>query len=66
MIPYLPLQLRIRDDFEVRRQTLMLIKALTEMKLTALLMVEAAEERADVQRFGTTEFLAQGVMILHI
>ena len=60
------LQLRLRDEFEVRNQTLMLIKALTEMRLTTILLAEVAEERSDVQRFGITEFLAQGVVLLHV
>ena len=60
------LQLRLRDDFEVREQTLMLTKALTEMRLTTILLAENLEERADVQRFGITEFLAQGVILLHV
>jgi len=60
------LQLQLRDEFETRVQTLKLIKALTEMKLTTLLLAEKQEERADVQRFSITDFLAQGVIILHI
>lgn len=60
------LQLRLRDEFEVRNQTMMLIKALTEMRLTTVLLAEVAEERSDVQRFGITEFLAQGVVLLHV
>lgn len=36
------------------------------MRLTTILLTESREERADVQRFGTVEFLAQGVIVLHI
>lgn len=60
------LALQYKDDFERRLQILSLIKALTEMRLTTLLLTESREERADVQRFGTVEFLAQGVIVLHI
>lgn len=60
------LQLQLKDEFETRIQTLKLIKALTEMKLTTLLLTEKQEERIDVQKFSTTEFLAQGVIILNI
>lgn len=60
------LQLQLKDEFETRVQTLKLIKALTEMKLTTILLAESEEERVDVQRFSITEFLAQGVILLHV
>lgn len=43
-----------------------MIKALTEMRLTTILLAEVPEERSDVQRFDITEFLAQGVVLLHV
>jgi len=58
--------LQFRDDFELRQQVLTLIKALTEMGLTSLLMTERTEERLDVQQFGITDFLCQGVILLHM
>lgn len=60
------LQLRLRDEFEIRNQTMTLIKALTEMRLTTVLLAEVEEERSDVQRFSITEFLAQGIILLHV
>jgi KaiC/GvpD/RAD55 family RecA-like ATPase len=59
------LMLQFKDDFEMRHQVLTMIKALTEMGLTTLLMTERTEERMDVQRFGIAEFLCQGVILLH-
>ena len=59
------LSLQYRDEFETRQQTLKLIRALTEMKLTTMLLAEASEEKTDSQSFGTVEFLAQGVIYLH-
>jgi len=60
------LQLRLKDEFEIRQQTMRLTKALTEMRLTTFLLTEIQEEQADVQRFSLTEFLAQGVIFLHV
>lgn len=59
------LTLQYRDDFEVRQQILKLIKGLTEMRLTTLLLAESSEESMDVQRYSVLEFLAQGVIHLH-
>ena len=59
------LMLQYRDEFEARHEVLRLIKGLTEMKLTTLLIVESQEESQEIQRFGLVEFLAQGVIFLH-
>ena len=59
------LSIQYRDEFEGRQQTLKLVKALTEMRLTTLLLAESSEESVDVQRFGAVDFLAQGVIYLH-
>ena len=59
------LSIQYRDEFDTRQQILKLIRALTEMKLTTMLLAEASEEKADSQSFGTAEFLAQGVIYLH-
>ncbi len=58
------LSMQYRDEFEARQQTLKLIRGLTEMRLTTMLLAESSEETADGQRFGIVEFLAQGVIYL--
>ncbi|MEM2905511.1 MAG: ATPase domain-containing protein [Candidatus Bathyarchaeia archaeon] len=58
------LVLQYRDVFELRQSTLSLVKALTEMGLTTLLLSENVEERSDVYRFGIESFLCQGVIVL--
>lgn len=60
------LMLQYKDDFEIRQQTLRLIKVLTEMNLTTIMLAENAEDRQDVTRFGAEAFLAQGVIVLHM
>jgi len=60
------LMLQFRDDFEIRQQTLKLIKDLTEMDLTTIMLAENAEDRQEVTRFGAEAFLAQGVIVLHM
>lgn len=60
------LTLQYRDDFEIRQQTLRLIKELTEMDLTTIMLAENAEDRQDLTRFGPESFLAQGVIVLHM
>lgn len=60
------LTLQYKDDFEIRQQTLRLIKDLTEMDLTTIMLAENAEDRQDVTRFGPESFLAQGVIVLHM
>jgi len=60
------LMLQYRDDFEIRQQTLRLIKVLTEMDLTTIMLAENAEDRQDVTKFGAEAFLAQGVIVLHM
>jgi KaiC/GvpD/RAD55 family RecA-like ATPase len=60
------LMLQYKDDFEIRQQTLRLIKVLTEMDLTTIMLAENAEDRQDVTRFGAEAFLAQGVIVLHM
>jgi KaiC/GvpD/RAD55 family RecA-like ATPase len=60
------LMLQYRDEFEIRQQLLRLIKALTEMDMTTIMLAENAEDRQDVTRFGAEAFLAQGVIVLHM
>ncbi len=60
------LTLQFKDEFEIRQQTLRLIKGLAEMDLTAILLAENPEDRQDMTRFGADAFLAQGVVVLHM
>ena len=60
------LTLQYKDDFDIRQQTLRLIKELTEMDLTTIMLAENSEDRQDVTRFGAEAFLAQGVIVLHM
>ena len=60
------LTLQFKEDFEVRQQTLKLIRGLTEMNMTAILLAENAEDRQDMTHFGAEAFLAQGVIVLHM
>lgn len=60
------LTLQYKDDFEVRQQILKLIKVLTEMDLTTLLLAENPEDRQDMTAFKSEAFLAQGVIVLHM
>jgi KaiC/GvpD/RAD55 family RecA-like ATPase len=60
------LTLQYKDEFEIRQQTLRLIKVLTEMDLTTIMLAENAEDRQDLTRFGAEAFLAQGVIVLHM
>jgi KaiC/GvpD/RAD55 family RecA-like ATPase len=60
------LMLQYKDDFEIRQQTLRLIKVLTEMDLTTIMLAENPEDRQDMTRFGAEAFLAQGVIVLHM
>lgn len=63
------LDLQYGDEFDKRKNILRLIKHLTEMGLTTLLLSENAEERQDMQagvRFGADAFLAQGLIVLHM
>lgn len=60
------LTLQFKDDFEIRQQTLRLIKGLTEMDMTAILLAENAEDRQDLTHFGAEAFLAQGVIVMHM
>ena len=59
------LVLQYSSDFELRQRVLTLIKVLTEMNLTTLLLTESWGGETDVQRMGIESFLAQGVIILH-
>jgi circadian clock protein KaiC len=59
------LTLQYREEFEARQRVLALVRGLTEMRLTALLLTESMEESMEVQKYGTPEFLAQGVICLH-
>ncbi len=58
------LSMQYRDEFETRQQTLKLIRGLTELKLTTMILAEASEEKLDSQSFGIIDFLAQGVIYL--
>jgi len=58
------LVLQYRDEFEARQQVLRLVKGLTEMRLTSLLLGESQEESEQMQKFGFVDFLAQGVIYL--
>lgn len=60
------LTLQYKDEFEIRQQTLKLIKDLTEMGLTTIMLAENPEDRQDITRFGADAFLAQGVIVLHM
>ncbi|MGD0175924.1 MAG: ATPase domain-containing protein [Candidatus Bathyarchaeia archaeon] len=60
------LTLQYKDDFEIRQQTLRLIKELTEMDLTTIMLAENPEDRQDMTKFGAEAFLAQGVIVLHM
>jgi len=53
------------SPFQQRQQLLKLMKGLTEMRLTTLLLGELPEETIDYQRFGPEAFLAQGVFVMH-
>lgn len=53
------------NPFQQRQQLLKLMKGLTEMRLTTLLLGELPEESIDYQRFGPEAFLAQGVFVMH-
>jgi KaiC/GvpD/RAD55 family RecA-like ATPase len=60
------LTLQFKDEFEIRQQTMSLIRGLTEMDMTAILLAENPEDRQDMTRFGAEAFLAQGVIVLHM
>ena len=51
--------------FVQRQQLLRLIKGLTEMRLTTILLGELPEESIDYQKFGPEAYLAQGVFVMH-
>lgn len=53
------------NPFQQRQQLLKLMKGLTEMRLTTLLLGELQEETIDYQRFGPEAFLTQGVFVMH-
>ena len=59
------LMFQYEELFKQRQQVLRLIKGLTEMRLTTVLMGELQEESIDYQRFGPEAFLAQGVFVMH-
>lgn len=59
------LLLQFKDQFETRQQAFRLVKGLTEMGLTTLLLAEKSEEAKDTQKFGIESFLPQGVITLH-
>jgi len=60
------LTLQYKDNFEIRQQVLRLIKVLTEMDLTTIMLAEIPEDRQDMTTFGPEAFLAQGVIVLHM
>jgi len=59
------LSIQYERAFDQRLRLLRLIKALTEMRLTTLLLAEMTEERWGVRSFGHEAFLSQGVFVLH-
>jgi len=59
------LMFQYESQFQQRQQLLKLIKGLTEMRLTTLLLGELTEESIDYQKFGPEAFLSQGVFVLH-
>jgi len=60
------LSLKYKEEFEMRQQSLKLIRGLMEMNLTTLLLTEKSEEAADQKKFSPVEFLAQGIIHLHV
>ncbi len=60
------LSLKYKEEFEMRQQSLKLIRGLMEMNLTTLLLTEKSEESADQKKFSPVEFLAQGIIHLHV
>ncbi len=63
------LSLQFKEDFEQRSHLLRVIKNLTEMGLTTLLLSENQEsetQQGGGVRFGPDAFLAQGVIVLHM
>jgi len=56
---------QFEKPFDQRQQLLRLIKGLTEMRLTTLMLGELPEESIDFQRFGPEAYLAQGVFVMH-
>jgi KaiC/GvpD/RAD55 family RecA-like ATPase len=60
------LTMQFEKDMEVRLHILRLIKELTEVGLTTILLIENPEEKEREIRFGPDAFLAQGVLVLHM
>lgn len=60
------LSLKYRDEFEARQQSLKLIRGLMELNLTTLLLTEKFEESTEHKKFSAVEFLAQGIIYLHV
>lgn len=60
------LTMQFEKEMDVRLHILRLIKELTEMGLTTIMLSENVEEQKEVIRFGPEAFLAQGVMVLHM
>lgn len=59
------LMFQYEHAFEQRKEIMRLVKGLTEMRLTTVLLGELLEETIDFQKFGPEAFLAQGVFVLH-
>jgi len=59
------LTFQYENPFQQRQQILKLMKGLTEMRLTTILLGELQEETLDHQRFGSEAFLTQGVFVMH-
>lgn len=53
------------NSFQQRQQIMKLIKGLTEMRLTSILLGDLPEETIDYQKFGPESFLVQGVFVMH-
>jgi KaiC/GvpD/RAD55 family RecA-like ATPase len=60
------LTMQFDREHDVRLNILRLIKELTEMGLTTILLSENPEEEKEKTKFGPDAFLAQGVIVLHM
>ncbi len=60
------LTMQFEKEMDVRLHILRVIKELTEMGLTTILLSENREEKEGMITFGPDAFLAQGVLVLHM
>jgi KaiC/GvpD/RAD55 family RecA-like ATPase len=59
------LQLRLRDESEVRRATSLLSNLLLEMERTSLLITEIADSH-EFSRYGFEEYVTRGVVVMRL